>query len=70
MTGRASYLFARPSFFEGVGRLADFCGALNQYNWSATPKEADETALEQDVAAVIEELAGAVVAARAELAAS
>jgi hypothetical protein len=28
MTSRSTYLFPSPSFFEGVGRLFDFGGAL------------------------------------------
>ncbi len=65
---RALYLFARPSFLEGIGRIADFGGALNQYNWSTTPEVADRIALEQDLAAVVDELAAATLTARKQLA--
>lgn len=48
MNDRTSFLFADPSFSEGVGRLADFSGALNNYNISRTPKAADRRAIRAD----------------------
>ena len=62
MTSHAMFLFSRPSFAEGVSRLADFRGVLNVYRTSATPAEADELALWHDWQEVREELAKAVAA--------
>jgi hypothetical protein len=52
MFNRSGILFARPSFLEGIGRLFDFGGTLNQYNDSSTPQEADIKALRADWEAV------------------
>ncbi len=41
-------LFARPSFIEGVARLVDIGGTINEYNTSASPVVADCTALAGD----------------------
>lgn len=37
---RSDFLFARPSFIEGVARLFDFGGTLNEYNTSIMTDEA------------------------------
>lgn len=60
MSERATYLFARPSFMEGIARLVDFGGNLNEYNVSLTGEEADMAALSADFAAVTDELRSAV----------
>ncbi|MGD0655384.1 MAG: hypothetical protein ABSA16_13665 [Thermoguttaceae bacterium] len=44
----SAFLFARPSFFEGVGRIFDFAGTLNEYNNSLTPEQADYFAIKSD----------------------
>lgn len=41
-------LFARPSFLEGVARLFDFGGTLNEYNRLDTPEDPDLLALRSD----------------------
>jgi hypothetical protein len=41
-------LFARPTFIEGVGRLVDIYGLLNQYSISASAEEADRKAIAAD----------------------
>lgn len=46
------FLFALPSFFEGVARLMDFSNTLNQYNGSTTPEIADNIAIFHDWLAV------------------
>ena len=46
------YLFAKPSFIEGYGRLFDVGGSLNSYNESTTAEEADLTALRTDWKAI------------------
>ncbi|GHU03187.1 hypothetical protein FACS1894147_06680 [Spirochaetia bacterium] len=43
------YLFARPSFIEGVARNADLFGALNVYNTSPDGVMADLRALQADL---------------------
>lgn len=57
-------LFKRPSMLEGFARLFDFAGALDNYNTSPTPREADKKAIESDWAAVGEDMWAAL--ARAE----
>ena len=42
------FLCARPSFAEGVGRILDFGGTLDQYNGAITPAQADYLALRGD----------------------
>ena len=49
MQTRSDFLFARPSFIEGMARLFDFGGTLNEYN---TVLMTDETALALDWASV------------------
>jgi hypothetical protein len=46
------YLFARPSFMEGMGRNFDILGTMNRYNYAKTGEEADRIALMADWAAV------------------
>ena len=42
------YLFARPSFVEGMARVFDFGNTLNEYNYSRSDEEADLLALRND----------------------
>jgi hypothetical protein len=42
------FLCARPSFVEGMSRILDFGGTLDQYNQSITPAQADYLALRGD----------------------
>lgn len=44
MSDLSNFLFARPSFCEGIARLVDFGGFLNEYNYSETPQRADALA--------------------------
>jgi len=41
-------LYARPSFIEGAGRVADLGATLNEYNYTLTPEQADMLALMSD----------------------
>ena len=50
------FLYARPSFIEGVARLLDFSGSLNEYNMASSPTKADFEALWMDWAVVGEDL--------------
>ncbi len=49
MSDYSTFLFARPSFIEGFGRILDVGGSLNQYN---TDDDADTTAILMDWLAV------------------
>lgn len=49
---RSDFLYAKPSFLEGVARLVDFGGTLNEYNFSQTGDEADARATWMDWAVV------------------
>ena len=60
MSDYTSFLFARPSFLEGLARIFDFGGSLNQYNTSATPEEADKRALRSDWLAVGDDMRRAI----------
>lgn len=42
------YLFARPTFLEGVARTLDITGAFDSYNESSDGKAADARALTND----------------------
>ena len=48
MSNLSTSLFARPSFLEGMGRLVDFAGTLNEYNYLSSDRKADEIALWSD----------------------
>ena len=60
-------LYAKPSFWSGVARILDFGGALNQYNTSRTPNEADLTALRSDWEAISEDLQTAASVVEADV---
>lgn len=60
MTERTFRLFARPSFLEGLARLIDVGGTLNEYNRVISPEEADLLAIESDWEAVGEDLIAAI----------
>jgi hypothetical protein len=44
----SEYLYAKPSFWEGIARLMDISGSLSVYNTALTPTEADNLALLSD----------------------
>lgn len=46
------FLFARPSFVEGVARILDFGNTLSEYNVALTPEQAGTLALVADWLAV------------------
>lgn len=49
MNGITDFLFARPSFLEGMGRVVDLGDTLTEYNSSA---DSDQVALAMDWVAV------------------
>jgi hypothetical protein len=67
MSDYTTFLFARPSFLEGLARIFDFSGSLNQYNTSKTPDQADARAIHADWHAVGEDLWNALEAYDEEL---
>lgn len=52
MGGTTDFLYARPSFLQGVARVIDFGNFLDDYNTSPTSQEADSQALRNDWAAL------------------
>ncbi len=48
----SDFLYARPSFLEGMARVMDMGNTLNEYNTFETGEEADYTALLMDWIAV------------------
>ncbi len=56
----SDFLYARPSFFEGMARIMDIGGTLNEYNASRTGAEADVIALMMDWNAVGQDLRRAI----------
>lgn len=60
MNDYSNLLFARPSFVEGMARVLDLAGTLNEYNSSVTPEEADRVALAADWRAVGDDLRNAI----------
>lgn len=53
-------LYERPSFSEGVSRIFDWFGGLNDYNVTDTPAEADAQALAADWHTVGDDLRNAI----------
>ena len=43
-----SFLFANPSFLEGIARVIDLGSTLDEYNRSLTPEQADYFAIRSD----------------------
>lgn len=61
MSNKSTFLFARPSFIEGMARIMDLGATMQIYNDSKTEKEADIRALKKDWEAVGEDV---VIAAK------
>lgn len=49
---RTDFLFARPSFLSGFGRVFDLFGVFDSYNESMSTEEADVLAMRSDWAMV------------------
>lgn len=56
----SDFLFARPSFWEGLGRLIDFGGTLTEFNSALSGPQADRYAIAQDWRAVGDDLRNAM----------
>jgi hypothetical protein len=60
MVIRSDFLFASPSFVEGIARILDFGNTLNVYNYSESEEKADEIAMRLDWAMVGNDLHKAI----------
>ena len=60
MGTRSDFLYAEPSFLEGLARILDFGNTLKQYNESPSSEMADAVALGTDWAVVGNELNNAM----------
>ncbi len=56
MNALSTFLFAEPSFTEGMARVLDMGGTLNLYNHFPTPAQADFWAISADWRAVGQDL--------------
>lgn len=56
----SDFLYARPSFLEGLARIFDLGNTLNEYNTSPTGKESDYLAIYMDWAMVGQDLEHAI----------
>lgn len=56
---RSSFLFAQPSFFEGMSRMLDFLCTLPEYNYSSSNENADGIALTNDWLAIYDDFESA-----------
>lgn len=54
------FLFARPSFIEGLSRIYDFGNTLQEYNRSINGEEADKNAICNDFKMVGKDIEGAI----------
>lgn len=48
MEARSDFIYAEPSFWEGMARILDFGNTLNEYNRSPSQQSADQVALWMD----------------------
>jgi hypothetical protein len=63
----SDYLFARPSFLEGMGRAIDLFGVMDDYNFSESGEEADRRAIAADWNAVYGDLNAAYEGLKCQL---
>lgn len=63
---QSDYLFARPSFVEGVARMLDVSSSMNTYNTFPTGDEADARAVYQDWRALAHDVRVALEQLRSE----
>jgi len=58
MNGSSMILFATPSFLEGMARVVDIGGTLNEYNSAMDGAQADRLAFLADVVAISDDIVG------------
>jgi hypothetical protein len=68
MTDFSYALFARPSFIEGMARVLDFGGTLQEYNSSPSGAEADALAFHTDMEALGHDFSTIIPSVEQELA--
>ena len=56
MNRYSSFLFAEPSFLEGIARIFDLGNTLSVYNSSSSPQDADFWACYSDYEAIGEDI--------------
>ncbi len=64
MNDFSSFLFARPTFLEGAGRVLDIGNSFSEFNGSPTPELADLMAIRADWNAVGADIEAVLVEAR------
>lgn len=67
MSDLSTFLYANPSFHEGMSRVVDFGDTLTEYNRSLTSEQADFLALIADWRAIGKDMQKATARALAEL---
>ena len=67
MSPRSDFLYASPSFLEGMARILDFGNNLNEYNSSQSGEEADEIAIRMDWSMVGADLKKVLRAAKSDI---
>lgn len=67
MTRLFGFLYARPSFLEGMARVMDLGNTLNEYNRTMTTQQADWLALRSDWNAVGDDLRYSLLQAEEEV---
>jgi len=60
MSQLSTFLFASPSFLEGIARILDVGGTLQEYNRSPSGDEADCKAIAADWLAIGEDLQASI----------
>jgi len=55
------FLFARPSFIEGMARVLDIGNTLRGYNESPSPRDADSIAIHTDWMAIGRDINNAIL---------
>ncbi len=63
MGARSDFLYAGPSFLEGMARVFDLGGTMNEYNGSPTPSYADAYAIGMDWYVVGQDIREAMIEA-------
>ena len=60
METHSDFLYARPSFLEGLARIVDLGGTMNEYNVSPSGQEADAVAIWMDWAVIGQDMRDAI----------
>jgi hypothetical protein len=55
--GDTSFLFAKPSYIEGIARVIDLGSTIDEYNSVITPEQADFLSIRNDWEVIGEDIA-------------